>query len=141
MRADVLGSWSLEHSEWHDENGPVEPEGGHFDTALLMYGASGTVSVQMMRPHKASFTSDDWRDATPDEKARAWGDYFCYFGTFEVDESRRVITHSIEGSWFPNLIGTQQVRRYELVDDLLTLTAETAWGHVAVSWRRIPTAS
>ena len=46
----------------------------------------------------------------------------AYFGTYEVDEATRTITHHIIGSAFPNWAGTVQRRFYELDHDRLRLT-------------------
>jgi hypothetical protein len=66
----------------------------------------------------------------------AWKGYFGYFGTYSVDSGERSVTHRIEGAWFPNLVGTDQVRRYRFEDMRLILDADTAWGHVRIIWER-----
>ena len=55
-----------------------------------------------MRRDQPRFQDDDWRKATDEEKAAAWSGYFAYFGSFTVDEGAGIVTHHIEGSWFPN---------------------------------------
>jgi hypothetical protein len=42
----------------------------------------------------------------------------------------------IAGSWFPDLVGTNQVRRFKLDGDRLILHADTPWGSVEIIWRR-----
>jgi hypothetical protein len=101
-----------------------------------MYGESGAVSVQLMRPNQSTFVSDDWRLASDEEKASAWLGYFCYFGTFSVDEVAETVTHHVEGSWFPNLIGTDQSRRFAFDGSALSLTAESSLGRVTLVWER-----
>jgi hypothetical protein len=39
-----------------------------------------------------------------------------------VDERARTVTHHVEGATFPNWIGTDQRRTYELSGDRLTLS-------------------
>ena len=72
----------------------------------------------------------DWRDAKGG-----------YFGTYRVDESAGTITHHIEGSWFPNLVGTEQVRQYSLDGSRLSLHAETPWGRVTIVWKKVGASS
>jgi Lipocalin-like domain len=62
------------------------------------------ISAQPMRINLARFASDDCREASREEKARAWSDYFGYCGTYSVDEEAKAVIHHIEGSWFPNLV-------------------------------------
>ena len=103
----------------------------------LIYDRSGAVSAQLMRRHQAPFVDDDWRRARPEERAAAWLGYFCYFGTFDVDEGASTVTHHVEGSWFPNLVGTDQLREFTLAENRLWLTAQTPWGRVTLVWEKI----
>jgi hypothetical protein len=110
---------------------------GDDPVGLLLYDASGIVSAQLMRRNRHCFEDDDWLHATDAEKAAAWSGYFGYFGTYTIDESAGTITHHIEGSWFPNLVGTEQVRQYSLDGTRLTLHADTPWGHVSIVWEKV----
>ncbi len=136
MRDKLIGSWRLRASEWCDENGDVESPLGSEPVGLLMYGESGAVSVQLMHPNQPNFVDDDWRFASDKEKASAWLGYFCYFGTFSVDGAAGTVTHHVKGSWFPNLVGTDQLRRFAFDGDLLSLTAESSVGRVTLVWER-----
>ena len=122
--------------DWHDANGAVSSPLGDDPAGLLMYDAAGSVSAQLMRRNQPRFDDDDWRSATNVEKAAAWSGYFGYFGTYTVDEAAGTITHHIAGSWFPNLVGSEQVRRYSFDGDTLSLYAETPWGHVTIVWEK-----
>lgn len=62
---------------------------------------------------------------------------FGYFGSFSIDEDEGAVIHHIEGSWFPNLIGTEQVRFYRFEDEQLVLRADTAWGKVHIVWEKL----
>lgn len=68
----------------------------------------------------------------------AWPSYFGYFGTIIVDLDEGAVIHHIEGGWFPNLVGTQQVRHLERLEDgYLVLNADTAWGVVRIVWEKL----
>ncbi|MNZ92114.1 hypothetical protein D3C78_1111250 [compost metagenome] len=45
----------------------------------------------------------------------------CYFGRYQVDESEQRVVHQVEGSSFPNWIGSRQVRFYRFSGDRLEL--------------------
>jgi hypothetical protein len=68
--------------------------------------------------------------------ASAWPNYVGYFGTFRIDVEDNAVIHEIEGGWFPNLEGTDQLRRFQLRGDRLDLDADTAWGHVRIVWKK-----
>jgi hypothetical protein len=133
----LLGTWQLisweEHEPGHDVTYPV----GSNAVGQISYDAAGRMSAQLVRPNQQHFVSEDWREARIDEKASAWANYFGYFGTYTVDEQAHTIVHHIEGSWFPNLVGTDQVRHYRLEGDRVILNADTKWGHVLIIWQKI----
>lgn len=107
----LLGAWRLVSWEIRNPDGTVTAPLGTGEIGQLMYDADGRMSAQLVRPNQARFASDDWRQASPEEKARAWSDYFGYFGTYTVDEQEKAVVHHIEGSWFPNLVGENQMVR------------------------------
>jgi len=127
-----LVSWEI-----RDPDGTVTRPLGAGEIGQLMYDEDGRMSAQLMQTNQARFASDDWRQASPEEKARAWSDYFGYFGTYTVDEQAKAVVHHIEGSWFPNLVGEDQKRYYQLVEEQLVLNATTAWGDVRIVWEKI----
>jgi hypothetical protein len=95
------------------------------------------MSAQLMRPNQPSFASKDWREATAGEKATAWGNYFGYFGTYTIDEQAGTVVHHIEGSWFPNLMGTDQIRHFRFEGERIVLDADTEWEQVQIVWEKI----
>ena len=95
------------------------------------------MSAQLMRRDAPRFANEDWQDAGPAEMAEAWRGYFGYFGTYSIDTAAHAVIHHIEGSRFPNLVGTDQLRHYGFEDDKLVLDADTAWGRVRIVWDKI----
>lgn len=137
LRSQLIGSWRPVLWEWSDATGLVDSPLGEHPIGLLMYDDANKVSVQLMRPNQKHFADEDWRRATAEEKAIAWSAYFCYFGDYTIDEEAGTVTHFVEGSWFPNLVGTTQIRRCTLSGDQLSLVAETPWGRVLLKWQKI----
>jgi len=132
----LLGSWQLVSSAWHDDAGGAESPFAQDEIGQLNYDASGRMSAQLGRRHQPHFAADDFRLATAEEKSTAWGGYFAYFGTYVVDEEAGVVIHRVEGSTFPNIVGTEQRRRCTLAGNRLTLAADTPWGHVTIVWEK-----
>jgi hypothetical protein len=89
-----------------------------------------------MRRNQAHFASEDWRQATTEDRASAWIWYFGYFGTYEVDDAAGAVAQLIEGSWFPNLVGKRELRYYRFEGELLMLDADTDWGRVRIVWEK-----
>jgi hypothetical protein len=132
----LVGAWTLvEWSERRPDGGKVFPLGADA-IGQIMYSADGHVAAQLARRDVRSFASDDWREARPDEASRAFKDYFGYFGTFTIDVPAGAVVHHVAGSWFPNLYGVDQARRFRLDGDVLHLDADTAWGQVVIIWKR-----
>lgn len=100
-------SWSTQ-----DSDGAVSYPPGQDAVTQLFYDDSGRMSVQLRRQNQQRFSSRDWREADADEKAKTWGDYFGYFGRYELNEAGHTVIHHIEDSWFPNLVGTNEIRHY-----------------------------
>lgn len=87
------------------------------------------MSGQLMRRDRPDFASGDQSSGTPEEIKAAMEGYVSYYGPFELDlEQRKLITH-VEGSLFPNWIGKDQERFFELSGDRLILkTTPFAFG-------------
>ena len=137
VRGRLLGTWQLVTWQSIAEDGSVDYPLGEDAIGQLMYdGDADRVSAQLVAVDQPPFASDDWQQATPEEMTAAWPRYFGYFGTFSIDAEAATITHHIESGWFPNLVGTEQVRHYRFENENLVLYAETAWGQVSITWRR-----
>lgn len=134
----LIGAWSL--VSWYETkpDGRVDYPLGDDAIGMIVYTADGHVSAQLVRGDMDRFRSEDWRQATRDESAAAWKAYFGYFGRYVLDTERRTVTHQVEGAWFPNLFGTDQVRHYRFDGKRLILDADTAWGQVRIIWERPP---
>jgi len=138
VRSALLGTWKLVTWVEIGLDGTVIHPFGPDPEGQLMYDASGRVSAHLTRPQQDSFASDDRRQASKEEMAAAWSSYFGYFGTFRVDAGSQAVVHEIQGSWFPNLDGTDQVRRYRLDGKRLHLHADTPGGRDEIVWEKVP---
>lgn len=136
-RAELLGTWKLVAWQSIKSDGTVDYPLGDDALGQLTYDTSGRVSAQLVRAGQPRFASDDWRRASATEMCASWPSYFGYFGTFTVDADAATVIHHIEGSWFPNLAGVDQVRHYRFAEDQLVLDADTNWGQVRIIWRKL----
>lgn len=136
-RARLIGAWRA--VSWHEKDAE-----GHFVFPMgeeakgqLIYSPEGRMSAHLVSANMARFAKADWRAATAEERAKAWLEYFGYYGAFSIDEEKQAVIHHVEGGSFPNMVGTEQVRYFRFEGDRLILNADTAWGKVQVVWEKI----
>lgn len=105
------GTWRLISYHAHHPDGSLTLPLGPDPIGMLIYTSEGKMSGQAMRR-----TYDPSSTGPLDN-------YIAYFGSFTVDEAAREIVHLVEGSLYPNWIGTQQRRGFAFSARRLTLTA------------------
>lgn len=109
-RDDLLGVWTLDWLEFRRSDGAVVEPVGSGARGLLVYTKDGRVAGQLMRPSRPAFSSGDQLAGSDAEVRAAFEGYVAYWGTWELDEGPGVVRQSIEGSLYPNWIGTVQTR-------------------------------
>jgi len=130
--AKLLGSWKLVSYEDRETGGtPVYPY-GRAPAGLLVYDATGHMAVQMMKTPPPKVASDDWDRFTTQEKVELFDGYVAYFGRFEVDSTRKLVTHLPSADLSRLYIGKREERHYELTADRLVLS-ET-WVQSGKQW-------
>jgi len=119
----LVGTWKLVAIEERDADGKlaVPKDYGPEPIGVLMYDATGHMSVHAMRRNRPRLPSDDVHLAPADLAKTAFVGYGAYFGAYDVDERQGIVTHRVEGSLIPNWEGSQQRRRFTLTGDKLIL--------------------
>ena len=123
VRERIAGAWQLESRTVKQANGApqLDPVLGQQPVGRLFYDASGHMMLQMMRQGRAQAISVP--SHPPDAKnPRIVLGYDAYFGTFTVNEADGTITHHVEGSLFPEDLGKDFRRSYQLEGDNFTLS-------------------
>ena len=122
LAAQLVGHWTL--VSLAVVNGTeVEYPMGRDLVGAIAYDESGHMAVQIMRRDRPRFASDDVSAGTFAELSAAVTGYTAYFGTYSVDERAHCVTHHVDGSLFPNWVGTEQRREVVLEGDELTLSS------------------
>jgi hypothetical protein len=135
----IVGTWQLMTRTVTRADGTtiVDPVLGEKPTGRLVYDASGAMMLQMMRGGRkdAISTPSATRDKT---SPRVILGYDSYFGRYTVDEKAGTLTHHVEGSLFPEDLGSDWVRPFTLEGDTLTLrlTSEDGLTRTLVFQRR-----
>lgn len=140
-RDRLIGTWRLVSFEVRRANGEVYHPMGQGLVGLLLYGADGHMSVQLMSPDRPRFVTPAYGAGDDADWAKAARGYFAYAGRFTVDEAAPAVTHHVEmalNSYWP---GRPQTRNIRLDGDLLELSGEshTKTGEIDtayVRWRR-----
>lgn len=137
-----VGTWRLFSAEARRADGKVMRVYGENPRGFIIYDAAGNMSVNFMQSDRPPFAIADKARSTSEEAKSAIETYEAYFGTYEVDEARGIITHHVEGSLLPNWTGSDQLRLYEFSDDSLVLsTAEIPYSGTTIvgrlAWKRV----
>ena len=118
----LIGSWRLVSCVGYWSDGRVTYPYGPNAIGLMVYDAEGNFSGQIQGQDRPPFASGNLLRGTPEEMKAAFEGYVAYYGTYEVDEVARSLTHHVQGSLFPNWIGVDQTRLYKISDNQLRLT-------------------
>lgn len=117
----LIGTWTLIFAEYRYADGTVNAIYGDHPAGMLVYDASGNMSIQIMRRDRPSFARNDRLGGTPSETKIAFEGYLAYFGTYTIDQEKQTVTHHLRGSLLPNWIGSDQTRFFDLSENRLTL--------------------
>jgi hypothetical protein len=132
-----LGSWSLISAEHVLPNGEVLKPFGDSPLGSILYQADGHMSAQVSVGNPGKLASDDPSQASVEEASEAWRTYLGYWGSFQVFAQEGIVVHSVEGSSFPNWIGTELVRHFRFDGGgRLILEAHAPSGHYTLIWQK-----
>ena len=118
----LAGVWQLISSEFRTAGGEVYYPLGEDASGLAIFTESGYMSGQLMRRARPDFAADNPAQGSDDEVRAALQGYVAYYGRCEVEPRNRTLTTRVEGSLFPNWVGGEQLRYYQLEGDSLVLT-------------------
>lgn len=125
----LVGTWQLVSAQDEPPNGKVTYPFGEHPAGIIVYDSTGHVSVHLMRAGRTKFAAfEDVADPAPS--------YVAYFGAYDVDAKTHIVTHHIQGHLDPKRIGTDNVRKFEIVGDRVVLI-EMERPERHVTWRRI----
>jgi hypothetical protein len=120
----VVGTWRLVSSEGRSSVGDVSRPYGDGPVGLLLYGPDGYMSATLMRPDRPPFASGDRLRGTPEEVRLASEGFLAYCGTYDLDASKGLIVHHVTAADFPNIVGTDLVRRLVMENGHLVLETQ-----------------
>ena len=128
MQQRFVGSFRLVSWTSYDTAGQASLS--PYTMGQITYDAAGRMSAHLMTAERAKLAAA----RQPGERGRGAGGtqdatgYISYYGKFEIDPKQGTVTHHVEGSSNLGLIGTPQVRYYELSADGKVLFLSTKSG-------------
>jgi Lipocalin-like domain len=130
IRDRFLGVWRLIRCESRYKDGRTEYPYGEKPVGRITYDKAGRMSAQLMRPGRPAGKVPSGvglvvGNATTDEIREAVDGFASYFGTFDIDEKTKTVTHHVQGCLVPSWVGTDLKRTYQFTANRLTLTATT----------------
>lgn len=93
----------------------------------LVYDQTGHVFVQVMRRGAAdSLTARRWFNMPDSILKSIVGSFRAYFGTYQVDDAARMVTHRIEGEFLPRRGQAEVATPFAIRGDTLTLGTDSS---------------
>jgi YD repeat-containing protein len=124
-RTRFVGTWKLLYRDTPNRAGESART---VETGRLTYDEQGNMTVQLARQGRDTLTASS-------DPRQLLSTYVAYWGTYAVDEVKGTITHQVEGSLSPNMIGRPSPHKYEFSSDDQHL-ALTSAGSTS-TWERI----
>lgn len=117
----LVGAWRLLSWVNRSADGRATYPMGKDNSGYLLYTADGYMNVAIMSANRLSFAGSDVLGGTAEERAQAAKTYLSYAGTYEIGDGE--IIHHVQVSLFPNWVGGEQRRFFELEGERLTLSS------------------
>lgn len=142
VREQLPGSWDCVHWEFRDDaTGATSLVWNGSAKGRFMFDEQGRVALHMMRtdrPGARPSAGPSWAgEMTRDEMLALLDGYLAYWGTYEVDEVKRLITIHIEGCLRPGWVGVDQQRYYEVAPNGdIVLIYNVPGGVHRLTWRK-----
>ncbi len=136
---ELVGSWTLVSITVNQNGQRNEPFGAN-PKGSMMFDRNGRFSVIVTRSDLPKFASNNRAAGTPSENEAIIHGSVAYFGTYTVSDDDRVFVIHVEGSTFPNWIGTDQKRIFSIAGDELKYTnfnRSGGTGTALIVWKRV----
>lgn len=123
MKHPLIGEWTLVSCEHRLEDGSIARPLGVRPLGRLIYTAAGTMMVMLMRRDRSPFRSPGLYEGAAGELAAAARGFVAYSGRWEAKKG--AVVHHVDMSFFPNWIGTRQLRFFKIARRRVTFTTRS----------------
>ena len=115
------GAWQLVSCIAIDPDGNSTYPLGESPVGKLIY-SEGQMSVIVAKNQRVIFETQDLRDIPQQEILSDYPLFEFYCGSYTVSESEHKVFHKVEISKYANQVGSVISRKFELLDNKLTLS-------------------
>ena len=116
----LVGTWRLVSFHLRTLDGQLTYPFGSDAVGYYIFSESGYMSVALMPASRRKFVAGDIMGGSPEEKVAAAETYVSYSGKYDIQGDKLVVHPEV--SFFPNWVGADQVRIWELEGHRLTLS-------------------
>ena len=138
LKEQLVGTWLMVSNTTTRADGTKTDTFGPTPKAIAIYGSDGRFAIVSTRSGIPNFASNNRATGSTDENKAVVQGSIGYFGTYSVNEADKQLTSDVEGSTFPNWVGTAQKRIIAFSGDELTQSSSSgsAGGAIEIKWRR-----
>jgi hypothetical protein len=139
LKEQLVGTWLVVSVDNVRDDGSKLEQFGSNPRGVVVYNSDGHFVLVNTRGDLPKFESKNRDQGTSEENKAVVQGSIAYFGTYTVDEASKIITARIEGSTYPNFVGTDQKRLItSLTEDELKFInpAASAGGKLQLVWKR-----
>jgi hypothetical protein len=139
QNTSLVGTWTLVSVDSIAADGSRTHGYGPNPAGIAIFDAAGRYAIQVQSTNRPKFTSNDRLKGTPEENQAYVQGVNPHWGRYSVNDTDHTITFPIEHAAYPNWDGTQQIRPFTLIGDVLKyITPATANNGrtVEVVWQR-----
>ena len=108
LKDQLAGTWTIVSNDNVAPDGTKRQLFGPNPKGLLILAANGQFAQIMVRADRANFKANNRLEGTAEENKAAVQGTTATFGTWSADEASKTLVVRIEGSMFPNPVGTSR---------------------------------
>lgn len=118
----LTGTWTIiEYSDFDTLTGKWKDRYGQHPRGYFTYTKSGIVSINISTDNPTKVSEDSAKNMSVNYYQNYYSNAFSYFGTYNVDWKKSIVTHSVKGGSLLWYIDTDQPRLFILKGDTLTI--------------------
>ena len=107
LKDQLAGTWTIVSNDNVAPDGTKRQLFGPNPKGLLILAANGQFAQIMVRADRSNFKANNRLEGTAEENKAAVQGTTATFGTWSADEASKTLVVRIEGSMFPNPVGTE----------------------------------
>ena len=111
----------IEYSDFDTLTGKWKDRYGQHPRGYFTYTKSGIVSINISTDNPMKVSEDSSKNMNVNYYQNYYSNAFSYFGTYNVDWKKSIVTHYVKGGSLLWYIDTDQPRVFMLKGDTLTI--------------------